>query len=534
MNRLTERALLAGTKASLLLLIAAGCSSNSDPATGSAGAAALPGAGSSALGNAGASGAGVISGGGASGAGVVSSAGASGLGSSSAGGGGVHSTAGASGMSSGGASTGGASGAGDATDCSVDPNLVKATDCWVGCDPALSTDNPMGLQGAFYTFGDDFSCTPSNPPCTAQGVCLSGTTAVDKTYTKWGCGMGLELNSSGGEATVKQPYAGAASCFNYTLSGSSGGNEVRIAFTQSADTTGKVSPYVSVPAFTNGKSGTVCLKDVSCQGQMNCTVGTTAYDLQVEVVGGNNAGAYNVCLTSLVPVSTGTSTLSQLCGAQGATNATADVGKYFAQNNVFPGGNNSACITPALKSGAAAFTVDSAVFATGATLNAYPSIVDGWHYGRMSTDSALPKQISALVSANSSVSYTGTDGKYDAAYDMWVLPNKPTTATKTPSGGLEIMMWLNSAGVSPAGNDTHTTFMGWEVWTGTVMDWKYVAYVKNGQNTFTGDLAPFVKNAVTVSNLPTTSWFSGIEFGFELYDYPGTGFAVTSFTADVK
>ena len=529
MNRVTERALLGGTTTGLLLLIAAGCSSKSDPATGAAGAAGVPAAGSSAT--AGAAGA-VVSGGGAAGAGVPSG-GAAGTASGNAGSAGVHSTAGAAGLSSGGAATGGAAGAAS-VDCSLDPNLVKATDCWVGCDPTLSTDNPLGLQGAFYTFGDGSSCTPLNPPCTAQGVCLSGTTAVDKTYTKWGCGMGLELSSTGGEASIKQPYAGAATCFNYTLSGSSGGNEVRIAFTQSADTTGKVSPYVSVPAFTNGKSGTVCLKDVSCQGQLNCTVGSTAYDLQVEVVGGNNAGAYNVCLTSLVPMGTGSSTLSQLCGAQGASNATEDVGKYFAQNNVFPGGSNTACITPASKSGAASFTVDSAVFATGATLNAYPSIVDGWHYGRMSTDSALPKQVSALVSANSSVSYTGSDGKYDAAYDMWVLPNKPTTATKTPSGGLEIMIWLSSAGVSPAGNDTHTTFMGWEVWTGTVMDWKYVAYVKNGQTSFNGDLAPFVKNAVTLSDLPTTSWFSGIEFGFELYDYPGTGFAVTSFTADVK
>jgi hypothetical protein len=240
-----------------------------------------------------------------------------------------------------------------------------------------------------------------------------------------------------------------------------------------------------------------------------------------------------LCLTKLEPVATGTSTLSQICGAQGTANATEDVGKYFAQNNV-NSGSNSACITPASKSGAASFTVDSAMFQTGATLNAYPSIVDGWHFGRVSADSALPKQISALVSANSSVSYVGSDGKYDAAYDIWITPNLPSTATKTPSGGLEVMMWLNAAGVSPAGSDTHAAYMGWEVWTGTVSDWKYVAYVKTGQSTFSGDLAPFITNAVNISGLPTSSYLGGIELGFELYDYPGTGFAVTSFTCDVK
>jgi hypothetical protein len=359
-------------------------------------------------------------------------------------------------------------------------------------------------------------------------------TAVDATYAKWGCGIGLELNATGGTASIKQAYAGSAKCFEYALTGSSGGNELRIAFTQSADTTGKVSPYVSIPAFTNGKSGTVCFKDVSCQGQNNCAVGATQYDIQINVVGGNHAGAYDFCLSSLVPVADGTSTLSQICGAQGSANATADVGKYFAQNNVFPIGNNSACITPALNGNAASFEVDSAAFQTGATLNAYPSLVDGWHFGRVSNDPALPKQISALSSASSSVTYTGSDAKYDAAYDIWVLPTMPSAATKTPTGGLEVMMWLNAAGVIPAGSKTNTSYMGWEVWTGTVDSWKYVAYVKTGQSSFSGDLAPFIKNAVTISNLPTSSYLAGIEFGFELYDYPGTGFAVTSFTSDVK
>jgi hypothetical protein len=428
----------------------------------------------------------------------------------------------------------GTAGGGDAA-CSTDPNLTKATACWVGCDPTLATDNPQGLQGAFYTFGDMSSCTLSDQVCGATGVCISGTTAIDPTYAKWGCGIGLELNATGGDASVKQAYTGPATCFKYTLTGSSGGNEVRIAFTQKADTAGVVSPYVSIPAFTNGKSGTICVGDVSCQGQTKCTLGTTPFDLQVNVVGGNTAGAYNVCLSDLQPVTSGSSTLPQLCGAQGSPSGTADVGKYYVQNNIFPNSSSNAlCVTPTKAGTGVGFTVDSATFATGASLNAYPSVVDGWHFGRSSTDTALPKQLSALMSANSSVSYTGSVSKYDAAYDIWVLPSAPTAATTTPAGGLEVMMWLNSAGVNPAGSNTGQTFMGWEVWTGTVETWKYVAYRKNGQTTFTGDLKPFITDAVTRSSLPTTSYLAGIEFGFELYDYPGTGFAVTNFTSDVK
>lgn len=436
--------------------------------------------------------------------------------------------------------------------CSTDPNLVNSTGCFVGCDPTLSTDNPQGLQGAFYTYGDGAAGGPPkscsalvNPPCSDKGICLSGTTFADKDYTNgWGCGIGLSLNETGGTASVKQAYAGPATCFNYTLTGSSGGNEVRVSFTQSANTAGQVSPYLSLKPFTNGASGTICTKDVACPtptaGSAPCNNPTpsTPYDLQFQVVGGNNAGSYNMCLTSLTPVTNGTSTLAQLCGAQGSANGSEPVGKYFAQNNVNTSGD-SLCITPALNGTNASFKVDSATFATGATLNAYPSLVDGWHYGHMSSDSALPKAISALMSANSTAMYTGSDGKYDAAYDIWVLPTLPSSSVTTPSGGLEVMIWLNHTNPPQPAGGQNGTFNGYNVWTGTVQNWNYVAYESTGKTSFSGDLAPFIKDAVQRKGTQTQAatggpWLAGIEFGFELYDYPGTGFAVTSFSADVK
>jgi hypothetical protein len=241
----------------------------------------------------------------------------------------------------------------------------------------------------------------------------------------------------------------------------------------------------------------------------------------------------------LTPVTSGSSTLTQLCGAQGVPGAgNEDVGKYVAQNNVNTSGD-TLCMTPALSGATASFKIDSATFATGETLNAYPSLVDGWHYGRVSSDTALPKAMSALTSAMSSVAFTGSDGKYDAAYDIWVLPTLPSTAVKTPAGGLEVMLWLNHTNPpNPAGGQAGT-FMGYNVWTGTVQNWNYVAYEATGKTSFSGDLAPFIKDAVSRKGTQTAAaaggpWLAGIEFGFELYDYPGTGFAVTSFTSDVK
>jgi hypothetical protein len=536
MKRLSEQLLLGGFLSGLMLFATASCSSSSSPPPLGGGDATGSGAGNSST-SAGTTGTNTNGGGstGTSTGGNGTSQGGNGTVATGGAGNGAGST-GVGGSSAGSAGTGG----GDATMCSTDPNLVNATGCFVGCDPTLSTDNPDGIQGAFYTYGDGSSCTQPlvNPPCGTGGICLSGSTVVDPTYAKWGCGIGLELNATGGTASVKQAYTGSASCFNYVLSGSSGGNEVRIAFTQTSDTTGKVSPYVSIPAFTNGQSGTICTKDVSCQGQMNCALTGMQYDLQIEVVGGNHAGAYNLCLTSLTPMGSGSSTLSQLCGAQGATNATEDVGKYFAQNNVNTAGD-SLCITPALNGTAASFVVGTSSFATGATLNAYPSLVDGWHYGRLSSDTALPKAVSALGTVNSSVTYTGSDGKYDAAYDIWVLPTLPSASVKTPAGGLEVMLWLNHTNPpNPAGTQ-NGTFMGYNVWTGTVQNWNYVAYEATGKTSFSGDLAPFIKDAVSRKGTQTAAasggpWLAGIEFGFELYDYPGTGFAVTSFTTTVQ
>ncbi|MES1179253.1 MAG: hypothetical protein ABUL62_33365 [Myxococcales bacterium] len=527
MNRVGRGVLWVGLANGVWLLGNAGCSSSDSPGGGgspSTGTAAAAGITNKA-GNTG------FPGGGAAGAAATAGTGNV-AGGSFPGGGASGASTGGAGPTAGNAGTVGTAGGADVA-CSTDVNLTKATDCWVGCDPTLSTDNPQGLQGSFYTYGDGSSCTLSDQVCGATGICISGTTAVDPTYAKWGCGIGMELNATGGAASMKQAYTGPATCFKYTLSGSSGGNEVRIAFTQAANTDGVVSPYVSVPAFTNGKTGTICVGDVSCQGQTKCTLGTTPYDLQINVVGGNASGAYNVCLTDLEPVTSGSSTLPQLCGAQGSAAGTADVGKYYVQNNIFPNSSgNKLCVTPTKTP--VGFTVDSAMFATGASLNAYPSVVDGWHFGRSSTDTALPKQLSALMSANSSVTYTGSVGKYDAAYDIWVLPSAPTAATTTPAGGLEVMIWLNSSNVNPAGSNTGQTFMGYEVWTGTVESWKYVAYRKNGQTSFTGDLKPFITDAATRSSMATSSYLAGVEFGFELYDYPGTSFAVKSFSLDVK
>src|SRR3569623_1399260 len=167
------------------------------------------------------------------------------------------------GCSSGG-STGSGSGGSSGTACTPDTSNLVNTGSWV-CD----ADTPIKFQGAFYVYSDsDMSCkTPSpNKPCGGMGCCVSGTTTIsdDTTmYANWGCGLGMELNSSGGTAPVKTPYTGPVNCFNITLTGSSGGNAVRIGFTQSTDTTA-IAPYIDIGAIKDGFSQKICYTDAAC------------------------------------------------------------------------------------------------------------------------------------------------------------------------------------------------------------------------------------------------------------------------------
>src|SRR5690606_6535106 len=92
--------------------------------------------------------------------------------------------------------------------------LIHTNGNWIGCDPALSTDNPGGVQGAFYLYGDGTSCDDKAIPCDDTGCHLKGTSIDGDPGEDWGCGLGLGLNTTetaSGES-VKQPYTGAT-CF---------------------------------------------------------------------------------------------------------------------------------------------------------------------------------------------------------------------------------------------------------------------------------------------------------------------------------
>ncbi len=452
---------------------------------------------------------------------------------------------GSGGVASGGLSSGGTGGTAT-MECLNDPNLALDLG-WIGCDPASAEDNPMGLQGSIYMYHDGATCTSPVEPCTATGCCIKGATAVDATFAKWGCGLGFELNSTGGDASMKKAYAGTAKCFDIKLTGSSGGNPVRIAYTQSDMMDGKVAPFLELKPLTAGFAGTVCFNDVTCPTEWvpkpDCAL-AGPYDLQIQVVGGNTAGAFDLCLTQLIPKETavGQTTLGQICGIVGENDKEhLTAGPYRIQNNVLTAANGTQCITAKAGGGSSGFKIDSTSLNTGGNAPvAYPSIAYGWHFGQVTTGTGLPKAISAVASAPSTVTYTPPSrGKYNAAYDIWAMPASAGANPATPAGGVEVMIWLAASGPVPIGSSTGETVKignhNYEIWSGTNSTWQVVTfwskdYIGGWTNE---DLKPFLSKVVALGKAQNDWNLHSVQFGFEVWN-GATGAEVLSFTQGIK
>lgn len=202
---------------------------------------------------------------------------------------------------------------------------------WIGGIAEFSSDNPCGVQGAIYTYSDigldgvvgtmdDAVQSPpvdpksSDPsvrmsPCSSGRCCISGRTynwpkdasgAIDYTADVWGGGIGIELNSHSGGTDTKLPYNGSARGFVVSTSGTLNGQVLRLAYSQSTDSS--IAPFREFRSLGTEKfyfTDVICptWADTSCYAPS-----THPYDLQLQIVGGDIAGPYEVCLDSVTPL----------------------------------------------------------------------------------------------------------------------------------------------------------------------------------------------------------------------------------------
>jgi len=484
-------------------------------------------------------------------------------------------TTGSAGTTGSGGSTAGTSGACTPGDPS---NLVEPAG-WI-CD--LST--PVMIQGSWYSYGDNANTPnsmcmpPTGNPCGAGGCCLKGATVVDTTYKAWGCGIGMELSSSGGTTPVKSVYAGPVKCFNITMTGNSGGNPVRIGFSQSpTPASNAVSPYKEINAFTNGWSGQVCFADVTCPSWsvppmanpatcMKTGTDGTPVDMQIQIPGGALAGTFNVCLTKVEPVvSGGTGTggtgggTSSCASPSGSGTISQQFGDahvmcpkdYIVQNNAW-GSTAGQTITfgPGTKF---KVTTQNENRTNNTTPAGYPSIWTGAYNNRSTTGSGLPRAISQIAKGQVMTSFTwaqnNATGSWNAAYDVWfstTMNGDPTA--NAPSGGYLMVWYYDPPDNQPIGSpitNGNVTIGGkqFSIWygqnTGGGVSRPVVSYVaQQNFNTWSFSLGDFIQDAIARdcgggTKCLNGSWYLSTVFaGFEIWR-GSVGLEVTDFGVTV-
>ncbi|TDC68207.1 hypothetical protein E1283_27735 [Streptomyces hainanensis] len=219
----------------------------------------------------------------------------------------------------------------------------------------------------------------------------------------------------------------------------------------------------------------------------------------------------------------------QICDQYGTTTIQ---GRYTVQNNRW-GTGATQCVN-VTGSGFQLTQADGGVPTDGPP-KSYPSIYVGCHYANCSPGTNLPRQLSSIGSAPSSISYTYVGGAtYNASYDIWLDPTPRTNGVNQT----EIMIWFNRVGpIQPIGSPTGTTTVGgrsWEVWTGSNGANRVISFVApSAIGSWSFDVMDFVDVAVS-RGMATNSWYlTSVQAGFEPWQ-GGTGLGVTSFSASVN
>jgi cellulose 1,4-beta-cellobiosidase len=417
------------------------------------------------------------------------------------------------------------------------------------------------IQGAWYCYSDGMGSTDcvtgKVPFMSGSGMCISGTTTTNSAG--YGAGIGVELNSSGGTTSVKSAYNATMNQiigFQITITGSAGNVALRLGFTQTnANPPPGPAPFVSLPG--PGTYNVLFTDAVVPGGWSSGTAGmradpTSIYDVQLAVPVNATAVNYNYCISSLKPITAGTSTAptgacagygSMFCGTQ---DLLGGMGNYAVQNNINMGAPGTQCLQATAGNDCAGFTATLTGFGSnGTTPSSYPSVIYGWQAGSFYGAYQTAKTVTSILnggSATTSWNFTApTGGKWDAAYDIWFSPQ---AAPPTAAGGLELMIWPNYGGMAQPvgtnvlGGNATTTIGGapYEVWTGTVSTWKYIAYRRqpgSGTAISNMDLKPFFMDAVNRGSLQNAWYLLGIQAGFEIWQGSGTA-STTSFSASVK
>jgi len=86
------------------------------------------------------------------------------------------------------------------------------------------------------------------------------------------------------------------------------------------------------------------------------------------------------------------------------------------------------------------------------------------------SDTGLPKQISAITSAQTTFTWTGNTGDYNSTYDVWFAKSAPAAGSYNDAISGFLMVWLyKPSNYQPIGSVKRTASIAghtWDVWVG--------------------------------------------------------------------
>ncbi|MEE1928474.1 cellulose binding domain-containing protein [Streptomyces sp. TRM 70351] len=218
-----------------------------------------------------------------------------------------------------------------------------------------------------------------------------------------------------------------------------------------------------------------------------------------------------------------------ICDQYGSTTIQ---GRYVVQNNRW-GTSATQCVN-ATGTGFQVTQADGSVPTNGAP-KSYPSVFNGCHYTNCSPGTNLPKRVSTIGSAPSSISYSYVNNAvYNAAYDIWLDPAPKTDGVSQT----EIMIWFNRVGpVQPIGSPVGTASIGgrtWQVWTGSNGHNDVISFLApSAISSWSFDVMDFVDETVRRGMAGQNWYLTSVQAGFEPWQ-GGAGLAVNSFSSSVN
>jgi hypothetical protein len=269
---------------------------------------------------------------------------------------------------------------------------------------------------------------------------------------------------------------------------------------------------------------------------MDHPLAQTAFRVSITLATLGLGSAAVAALGGVVLLAFSTSTSAEagpkVCGKDAVV--ASDGGDYLVQNNVW-GADTPQCISE----GDASFTIDSAQHdhPPNGDPAAYPAVVKGCHWGKCSTYSGLPVQVSTMPEVTSDwVSRQAGSGTYNAAYVVW-FNSRPATSG-TPDGA-ELIVWLSShGGIRPGGVRTATGVplagATWNIWFERAQGHNRIVYERVGDVSAVHglDIRAFAKDSTARGWIRPEWYLIGVEAGFNLWK-GGAGNAVDRFSVSV-